>query len=99
MSDSQSNSLHERTLSGIKQVLVRALDHVDGLEKVVVRRAIEILQPRVENRIRAAQEADLREELKYLHALLGAVLQEPSRPKTTKRKAKVKQTKRANLRR
>lgn len=85
----QNSTLHERTVVGVRQVLERALTHVEGLEKVVVSRAAQILHPRIEQRIRGASEEDLLVELKYLHELLGSILQETP-PKKSSKKPKSK---------
>lgn len=87
-----SGSLHERTVAGMEQVLEHALGHVEGLEKVIVQRAIQVLQPRVTQRIRIASEAELQSELEYLHKILDDILN-ISRNKSDKpkRKRKLKQ--------
>ncbi len=79
--DKGASSLHDRTLTGIDQVLEHALDHVDGLEKVIVNRAIQILRPRVVQRIGIATEEELQEELEYLYKLLGSILAKPQKKK------------------
>ena len=79
--DKSASSLHDRTLTGIDQVLEHALDHVDGLEKVIVNRAIQILRPRVVQRIGIATEEELQEELEYLYKLLGSILAKPQKKK------------------
>lgn len=84
------SELHERTLNGVQKVIDRAMNYVTGLEKIVVSRAVQILQPRVEQRIRQAPESDLLAELRYLHDLLGDILQEPVSKKPAKGKAKRK---------
>ncbi len=89
-SDAQSNTLHERTLVGVQEVLERALNHVQGLEKMVVGRAIQILYPRVAQRIRGASEVDLRKVLKYLYDLLENVLQETKEQNNPETKLKYK---------
>lgn len=91
--DKSASTLHERTLAGIDQVLEHALDHVDGLEKVIVNRAVQILRPRVVQRIGIATEEELQEELEYLYKLLGGILAKPK----TKRPA-VHRKKRVNRR-
>lgn len=79
--EKSASSLHERTLTGIDQVLEHALDHVDGLEKVIVNRAIQILRPRVVQRIGIATEEELQAELEYLYKLLGSILAKPQKKK------------------
>lgn len=75
-SGATDQSLHDRTMTGLQVVLERVHSHVGGFEKMVVTRAIQMVYPRVEQRIRAAAEGDLRSELQYLHGLLGTILQE-----------------------
>lgn len=92
-SASQVRSLHRRAIAGVQQVLDHALNNIDGLEKVVVTRAIQMLQPRIEQRILATSEDNLRAEVQQLHELIETILQEPSpvklrkpRPKSRRRK-------------
>lgn len=83
------DTIHERTLAGVRQVLERTLNHVEGFEKLVVSRATQILQPRIEQRIRGASEEELREELEYLYELLGTILQDSTQAKSRKVRAKI----------
>lgn len=74
-------------------MIERALGHVEGIEKLVVSRAVQILYPRVEQRIRRASEEDLRAELKYLHELTGAILQEAPQRRSSRVSPKLKRRK------
>jgi len=71
------NTLSERTLEGIREVMDRTLTHVNGLERSVVAGAVRALYPRIENRILVSPEEDLRTELVYVKELLDAILAEP----------------------
>lgn len=92
----QSSTLHSRTLLGVQEVIGRGLNYVNGVEKVIVSRSIQMIQPRIEQRIRLAPEEDLRAELKYLHDLLGTILMEPpvkrvsALPKASKKRVRQK---------
>lgn len=69
-----TDSMHERTLAAIRQILDRVFDNVYGLEKVVVRQGIQLLYPKVEKRIRDATEEELAVELRNLRQLVDAAL-------------------------
>ena len=90
----QLHELHKRTLKGINEVLERTVNSVDGLEKMVVSRAIQVLQPRLNQRIRAASEEGLRAELKYLHNLLETMLADKQEKKSTTKRTKPRRKKR-----
>lgn len=76
-----SESLHQRTVQGIHQVLEHALSHLQGLEKALVQRAVQVIQPRVTQRVQVATESRLRAELEYLQDLLATILNQPQKPK------------------
>lgn len=95
--ESQTSRLHERTLDGLRQVIERALGYVHGVERLVISRAIQLLHPRIEERIRQASEDDLRIELKYLHELIGSIIQQPTPRRTQKLNSKSKQTHRKKM--
>ncbi len=79
MSDIKQESLSDKTIWGMQQVIDRALRYVQGFEKTVVTGAVRALYPRVESRIRQTSEEELRTELRYLHGLLESILDEPSK--------------------
>ncbi|MCL6452616.1 MAG: hypothetical protein K6T78_03190 [Alicyclobacillus sp.] len=82
-------TLHDRTLRGVEQVIDRAMNHVQGMERAIVRRAVQALYPRVRQRLLAAAETDLREELEFLHTLIGDILQDsPATPKPVRRRGR-----------
>ncbi|MDQ0189648.1 hypothetical protein JI721_09200 [Alicyclobacillus cycloheptanicus] len=84
-SEAREDTLHDRTLQGARTVVDRALNYVEGVEKMVVNRAVRTLFPRVEQRIRQAPEAALRTELQYLYDLIGHILDEPASNKGRKK--------------
>jgi hypothetical protein len=71
-------SLQERALSAIQQLLDRAMAHVDGVERVVLRQTIQLFYPRLERTIRNASEDKLSQEIEHIRALLDAVLPQPT---------------------
>lgn len=85
MADDQRASIADRTILGAQQIMERALNYVDGLEKIMITRGIQALYPRIEQRIRRASEEDLLVELKYLRELLDHVLNEPKEAVPKKR--------------
>lgn len=79
-SDWESNSIHERTLVAVRQILDRVFGHVHGIEKVVVTQGIQLLYPKVEKRICDASAEELEAELRNLRQLVDLALKD--RPAT-----------------
>ena len=75
--ESQGKPLHERTLRGIQDIVERILSHVDGIEKSLIIRGIQVLYPKLEQRILGASESELRSSLQYVQELIGKVLDDP----------------------
>jgi hypothetical protein len=91
---SQSPTLHERTLHAVQEVLQKALNQLSGLERTMVGRGAQMILPRVESRIRSATEGDLRASLKQIQYLLDKVLGEPQEhpPEAVRTKRKKKRS-------
>ncbi|WP_026961907.1 hypothetical protein [Alicyclobacillus herbarius] len=67
-------SVQERTLQAIDQLLTRTLDHINGMERGLLRQAVNLLYPRLRQRVLSASEEEIRAEVEYLHRLSSAVL-------------------------
>ncbi|MFX4301475.1 hypothetical protein ACOJUR_04225 [Alicyclobacillus tolerans] len=44
--DDLSPSLHDRTMQGIQSVIDRVFQHVQGMEKIIINRSIQMIYPR-----------------------------------------------------
>ncbi|WP_067931695.1 hypothetical protein [Alicyclobacillus kakegawensis] len=85
-------TVQERALVAIDQLLARAMDHAGGLERTLLRQAINRLYPRLRQRILSATDGDIRQEVEHLQRLLASVLgteatvAPPARPTAHKRR-------------
>jgi len=72
-----ADDIQKRTLVALRQILERVHNRLDGVEMVMVDRAIQMVYPRVEKRIREASAENLKAELNHIHSLLDEVLGKP----------------------
>ncbi|MCL6626132.1 hypothetical protein [Alicyclobacillus shizuokensis] len=70
----QGATVQERALVAIDKLLARAMEHAGGLERTLLRQAISRLYPRLRQRILAATDRDIRQEVEHLQRLSAAVL-------------------------
>ncbi|MDP9729530.1 hypothetical protein [Alicyclobacillus tolerans] len=94
--DDLSPSLHDRTMQGIQSVIDRVFQHVQGMEKIIINRSIQMIYPRLEQRIRAASEDELLTELQFVHDLIEKIMP-PKPPEMVIAKKKSKKRKNTRL--
>ncbi|MCY0895826.1 MAG: hypothetical protein OWS03_05975 [Alicyclobacillaceae bacterium] len=70
----QASSVKERCIVGIQELLDRVSRHLSPVEKFALDRGIQLLYPRLLERIRSAQAEDVESELTYLRDLLNRIL-------------------------
>ncbi|MCY0888487.1 MAG: hypothetical protein OWQ59_08520 [Alicyclobacillaceae bacterium] len=70
----QGSSVKERCIVGIQELLDRVSRHLSPVEKFALDRGIQLLYPRLLERIRSAQVEDVESELTYLRDLLNRIL-------------------------
>lgn len=85
----RDDSIQNRTLTGVKSVINRALPHVQGVERMIVNQAVQMLYPRIARKIQEASENELREEVLYLRNLLNEILQEKETIRIETKKKKI----------
>lgn len=86
------SSLRDDIMQAINEALERAVDHLAGVERMVVSQAIQHLYPRLERRIRTASDEDLAAEIARVQERLNAILPPPAPPSGTDRKRRRNQT-------
>lgn len=81
MEETQGQSLSEKTLLGIREIVDRVLDRTHGIERTMVTSALRALYPTIENRIRNTPDEELMAELKHVQGLLASILETPKQKK------------------